>query len=48
MNGGIYQNYGWVFRTDLEKSSEILNNFIWKDIKMEISDFDDQEINYIN
>lgn len=46
--GGIYQNYGWVFRTDLEKSSEILNNFIWKDIKMEISDFDDQEINYIN
>lgn len=45
---GIYQNYGWVFRTDLEKSSEILSNFIWNDKILDINDFANEKINYMN
>lgn len=46
--GGIYKDCGWVFRTDLEKSSEILNSFIWRDKKLEMDYFSDEKINYFD
>ncbi|HBF9450521.1 LCP family protein [Clostridioides difficile] len=44
---GKYKNYGWVFRTDLELTSEILNNYIFKDIPINLSNINKRNLIFI-
>ena len=46
--GGIYNNHGWVIRTDLEETATLLNEYIFKDKKINLSNLDINNINLIN
>ena len=45
--GGLYKDYGWVFRTDLGLLSQVLADYIWKDMPVDINNYDTTNLNYM-
>lgn len=46
--GGIYGDYGWVFRTDLSLLSQLLADYIWLDKEVDLSNYDLSNLTYMN
>lgn len=44
--GGIWKHYGWVFRTDLEVTGQILQDYLIEDKDIDISIIDKNNLNY--
>lgn len=45
--GGEYEDYGWVFRTDLDLTSNLLNKYIYYDEKVDLNNINKDELNLI-
>ena len=43
---GIYKNYGWVFRTDLDVTSKLLNDYIFNDKKVDLSNINKNDLHF--
>ena len=44
--GGIWKNYGWVFRIDLDVTGKLLRDYLFEDIKVDTSKINKSNLNY--